>query len=140
MKAKAKDKKVKVWDSPSGAVITPVFVFEGVQYYEIKDIFSSYAMRAMEALSIYETWNMRVTREYLLQHIAAMKEATTTKFSIPEIIKLYNNLEERLNFVIPTEDIILEMAAVKYFDENESPMKYDREYCKAKVARWKRET
>lgn len=130
-------KKAKVWDSPSGAVITPAFEFNGVQYYEIKDMFSLYAQRAMDALAIYEIWNKRVTDEYLRAHIEAMKEATTTKFSIPDIIKLYQHLEERMNFVIPTEDIILEMAAVKYFDGSESPMKYDREYCKEKVKTWK---
>ena len=125
-------------DIRDGNVITFAFESGGVNYWEVKDVFSTYALRAMEALAIYEQWEMRCTKEYLRAHIAAVK-ASLNKGMLTEVAQLYNNLEERLNFAIPTEDIIWQFASVVYFDENESPYKYDHDYGKEKIARWRKD-
>jgi len=125
-------------DIQDGSVITLDFDSGGVNYWEVKDVFNTYVLRAMEALAVYEQWEMRCTVEYLRSHIAAMK-ASVNKGMLTEVVQLYNNLEERLNFAIPTEDIIWHFAAVKYFDENESPYKYDHEYAKEKINKWRKE-
>ncbi len=44
---------------------------------------------------------------------------------------------ERLNFVVPTSDIIWRLCSVVFFDETESPYRYDPEYAKTKIAKWK---
>jgi len=133
--------KSKPFKVEEGHVITPAFKSGGVQYYRMTDIFNTYAFRALDALAVYEQWQMRCTPEYLVAHKEAMKKLLSDphKIDITSIVKLYNNLEERLAFAIPTEDIIWNFAAVVYFDENENPYKYDPEYGKQKIARWKKD-
>lgn len=133
-------KKPKVWaDLQSGTRVEPAFVSGGIQYYYVKDTFNTFAGRALEALAVYEKWNMRCSREYLLAHVEAVNKVLNSPKSInlTEIMKLNANLSERLSFAMPTEDIIWEFAAVAFFDDTESPYHYDPAYGKEKIKRWK---
>lgn len=109
---------------------------DGTQYYYIKDVFNTFASRALDALAIYEQWSMRCSSEYLKEHAKAV-EIATNKGRLTDVARLNGNLIERLNFALPTEELIYQFAAVVYFDENESPYRYDPEYGKEKIARWK---
>jgi hypothetical protein len=131
------DKPLKIWPNESGVVISHAFTLGGEHYYYVKDVFNTFAHRAMEALAVYDRWNMRCTRQYLLDWKASMKEVTTSKIDFNEFYKLLGELYERLDFALPTEEIIFEFAAVAFFDEHESPYKYDNEYGKEKITRWK---
>lgn len=131
-------KPLKIWPNENGVVISHAFTTEsGEHYYYIKDVFNTFAQRAMEALSVYDKWEMRCTRDYLLDWMMAMDKVTTSTINFHEFYKLLGELKERINFAIPSEEIIYEFAAVAYFDKNESPYKYDPEYGKQKIARWK---
>lgn len=121
-----------------GHVVHKAFKSGNVQYYYIKDTFNTFALRAMDALAIYEQWEMRCTKEYLYAHAMAV-DAALNKGMLTEVASLNNNLKERQAFAIPTEDIIYQFASIVYFDENESPYRYDPEYGKEKIARWKKD-
>lgn len=134
-------KKKQPFKVEEGHVIEKAFVSGGVQYYRMVDIFNMYAMRALDALSVYEQWQMRCSLEYLQAHKEAMKKLLSDpkQINITEIVKLYTHLDERLMLALPTEDIIWNFAAVLYFDESESPYRYDPEYGKQKIARWRKD-
>ena len=131
----ASQKQFKV---DEGHVIYKAFKSGGVQYYYIKDTFNTFAMRAMDALAIYEQWQMRCTSEYLRAYVEA-SDAALNKGLLTEAASLNQRMKERLDFAIPTEDIIWNFAAVVYFDENESPYKYDHEYGKEKINKWRKD-
>lgn len=124
-----------------GHVITPAFISGGVQYYQLHDIFNSFCARAMDALALYENWQMRCTITFLQAHTTAIDAILRDpkKINIMDIGDLNSKLKERLQWAIPTEELIYKFAAVAYFDESESPYKYDNSYGEQKIKRWKKE-
>lgn len=134
---KRKPKPVK-WNLEKGHVVDEAFVLDGVQYFMIKDAFNTYAERGLYALSVYEEWNQRCTREHLQAFTHNIRNIYNSKnIELSEIIKLNEQMIERLNFVVPTSDIIWRLCSVVFFDETESPYRYDPEYAKTKIAKWK---
>jgi hypothetical protein len=134
-----KKPKLKTWDLPEGHVVIPAFIDRGVQYYELKDILNSFAVRAMSALAVYEEWEMRITKEDLTEFIINFENflRNPKEINVIDMVKIVELLKERLTFPVPTEDIAYKFAAIRYFDANESPFKADPEYMKAKIKRWK---
>ena len=132
--------KKKEFKVEEGHVITPVFISGGVQYYQLHDIFNSFCARAMDALSVYEQWGMRCTKTFLEGHVEAVKAALSDpkRINIVDIVNLNNKIKERLDWAVPSEELIWKFAAVAYFDESESPYKYDNKYGEDKIARWKK--
>jgi hypothetical protein len=128
-----------IWQLEEGHVIEPAFISGGVQYYRLKDYFNTFSMRGLMALQVYEEWNMRFQREHLVAFIESMEKVTNDPKSIKigEIIKLVAMMKERMEWIVPTSEIIYKFASVAFFDKNESPYSYDPEYCKEKIARWK---
>lgn len=126
------------WVVDEGHVIIPAFESGGVQYYMMKDIFNSFAGRALDAMAIYEKWSMRTTPEFMGGWLQALENTINANpIKITEVAEMINVMRERINFAIPTESIIWELASVAFFDRNESPYRYDTEYAKDKIARWK---
>ena len=126
------------WVVDEGHVIIPAFESGGVQYYMMKDIFNSFAGRALDAMAIYEKWSMRTTPEFMGGWLQALENTINANpIKITEVAEMINVMRERINFAIPTESIIWELASVAFFDRNESPYRYDPEYAKDKIARWK---
>lgn len=128
------------WPHPvdEGAVIVPAFVSGGIQYFMMKDIFNSFAGRALDAMSVYEKWSMRSSPEFMKAWLEALENTINANpIKITEVADMINVMRERINFALPTESIIWELAGVAFFDENESPYKYDPEYAREKIARWK---
>ena len=124
-----------------GHVIYPAFFSDGIQYYYIKDTFNTFAARALDALAIYEQWQMRCSREFLIAHVQAVNKTLSdpAKINIVNLVKLNSALAERLDFAIPSEDLVWQFAAVVFFDEKESPYRYDHQYGKEKIARWRKD-
>jgi len=131
--------KVKNWELKTGHVVTPKFISNGIQYYELKDTFNTFTDRGMQALRVYEEWNMRCTKDYLLEYLEADEKlfSNPKEINVLQIANLRNMLKERLTFIVPTPQLIYNMAAVAFFDENESPYLYDDKYCREKIERWK---
>ena len=127
------------WQLEEGNVIIPAFISDGVQYYQLKDYFNTFSLRGLMALQVYEEWNMRMTREQLQEFIDKADRVLSNpkQINIGEISRLVANMKERLDFVMPTTEIVYKFASVAFFDKNESPYSYDPEYCKDKIKRWK---
>jgi hypothetical protein len=128
-----------VWQIEEGHVIEPAFISGGVQYYRLKDYFNTFSLRGLMALQVYEEWNMRMTREQLTEFINKFDKIMSNPkaINIGEMARLVGGLKERVEFVMPTTEIVYKFASVAFFDRNESPYSYDPEYCKAKIKRWK---
>lgn len=132
------EQKPKTWVLEEGHVVEPAFVSGGVQYFMMKDSFNTFCMRALDGIAVYEKWEMRCDRNYLIQFAKALEAALNSNpLKIENIFKLKMQLDDRLNFALPSEEIIYEFASVVFFDENESPYKYDEQYNKKKIERWK---
>lgn len=122
---------------PEGHVIEWAFEVEGVNYWTLKDRMNTFAQRALEALAVYERWNMRCTDEFIRAYANAITNTINSgKIELTAIVDLNNKLIERLSFSIPTEDIIWQFASVVFFDDKESPYRYDPDYAKEKIAFW----
>ena len=135
----SKFRKKPIWQLEEGHVIEPAFISNGVQYYRLKDYFNTFSSRGLTALQVYEEWNMRLTKEHLKMFIDRFDEIVNDpkQIKVSELWKIVGMLKERLDFVVPTTDLIYKFASVAYFDKNESPYSYDPEYAKEKIARWK---
>lgn len=126
------------WVVDEGHVISPAFISGGVQYYMMKDIFNSFSGRALDAMAVYEKFQMRSTPEFMRMWLDALENTLNANpIKITEVATMINVMRERVNFALPTESIIWELAAVAFFDRNESPYRYDPEYAKEKIERWK---
>lgn len=132
----------KPWPHPveEGHVIVPAFESGGVQYYQLHDLFNSFAGRALDAEDVYNRWSRRCSDEFLRGWLTALEnEVNSPTIKILEIGKLVQALKERLDFALATSELTWELAAVAFFDESESPYKYDPYYAKQKIARWKQD-
>lgn len=128
-----------VWQIDEGHVIEPAFISGGVQYYRLKDYFNTFSLRGLMALQVYEEWNMRMSKEQLMEFIDKADKVLSNpkQINIGEIARLVSMLKERVEFIIPTSDLVYKFASVAFFDKNESPYSYDPEYNKEKITRWK---
>ena len=120
------------------APIKEAFVDNGITYYMFEDIFSMPCQRALEATTFYEEMQSRISKEYLTEYIDAMTNVLSNSKSIDvtKIVMLVNTLKERSEFIIDS-DIVFKLAAVMYFDKNESPYKFDMKYNLGKIKSWK---
>lgn len=114
------------------------FTYDGVDYYHFPDQFQAPSGRQMMALAFYEELNMRCDKEYLEAHTKAIDDILNSKkIQLQKILQLNMYLKERLE-LIPLPDYIYRMASVVFFDLSESVYKYDDDYNKKKIAKWKK--
>jgi len=118
--------------------ITEAFRLDGVTYYMFDDQFKLPTGRGLCALTIYEEFNMRCTREYLELHTRAMEKLLSDpkKINIQAIAIINKNLGERLNLAM-FPDHIYKLASVVFFDKDESPYNYVYQYNAMKIEKWK---
>lgn len=104
------------------------------------DIFSAPFQRAFEAQTFYTELQMRVDKDYLNQHTDAMDKILSDPkgINIGDVALMNTQLKERLEFIVDA-DLLYKLASVLYFDENESPYKYDFAYGAKKIAKWKKD-
>lgn len=123
-----------------GHVIVPIAEIGDVQYYTMKDVFNTFTERALSALDVYEEWDQRTRKDDHIAFYNALEELLSDpkKIKIGEIASLVTNMKKRVEWVIPTTDIILKFTSVALFDENESPYKYDEAYGRDKINKWKK--
>ena len=132
-------KEALVWNLEKGHVCKEAFILNGESFYMIEDVHNTYSERGLYALRVYDEWNRRATPEYLKLHYTANRNMYNSRtIELSELIRANEDLGQRLNFVIPTEDIIWKMCSVMFFDKSESPYRYDPEYAKTKIAKWKK--
>ena len=122
-------------------VIKEAFVYKGVQYYMFNDPFEVSAGRGLYSMTFFEEMLARVDREYLEYHTKAMDAVLSnpTKTDLPTIVKLNENLKERLTFQIALPEHVYKLASIIFFDKSESPFRYDADYNKKKIEQWQKD-
>lgn len=128
------------WQLHEGHTIVPAFTVGGVQYYGLQDSFNTFTERGFQALAVYDEWNNRMTNEHLKAFIDVMYEnlsGSNGKIDIMNISQLVIMIKERLEWIVPTQDLLYKMAGVAFFDEHESPYIYDAKYAEKKIKFWK---
>jgi hypothetical protein len=130
--------KVKSFMIDNQYKITEAFRLDGVTYYQFDDQFKLPTGRGLCALTIYEEFNMRCTREYLELHTRAMEKlfSDPKKINIQAMVIINKNLQERLNLAM-FPDHIYKLASVVFFDKTESYYNYDYAYNQKKIEKWK---
>ena len=128
-----------IWQNKDGLTIVPAFVCGGVQYYEVPGFASIPYKRGLEAVSVFEEVEMRITKERLQAYVASVENILSApeKINIMELSILTKNLKDRLDWII-SPDTIYKLASVVYFDDNESPDAYNALYGQRKIAHWKK--
>lgn len=118
--------------------IDPAFSLDGVDYYQFANQEEVPTGRGFAALMVYNEMDMRCDREYLELHTKAMDKLLSDpkKISIGYIAQINANLKDRLNLMV-VPDFIYKLASVVFFDDTESPYKYDLDYNTAKIEKWK---
>ena len=120
------------------AVIVPSFSVGGKTYYQFADINAMPYQRGLMAVAVYNELEMRCTRDYLEQHVEAIDNILSkSEIDIYAIKTLNNQMKARLSLKTDTE-LMYKLASVAFWDENESPVSYDPEYNKKKIAHWKK--
>ena len=78
---------------------------------------------------MYNELSMRCSHEYLLAHTTAVDNILNDKknIKITELARLNMFLKERLELIVEGE-IIMKLASVVFFDENEKPYEYNYKY------------
>jgi hypothetical protein len=118
--------------------VVEAFKLEGTTYYMFDDSFKIPSGRGLCALTIYEEFEMRCTKEYLKTHIRAVEVILSDpkKININALAIIHRNLKERLDLAA-FPDHIYKLASVIFFDDSESPYSYDFAYSKKKIEKWK---
>lgn len=134
--------KPQVWKLETGHVVEPAFYDDGIQHFMMNDVFNIYNQRGLVALDVFDQWQKRCTYEYLVAVVTKRKEIyRRTPFTTDDLLELKqidNDVDERLKFVVATPDIAWKLASVIFFDEKESPYRYDEKYNNEKIERWKK--
>lgn len=120
--------------------IVDAFELKGIRYKMFDDTFKVPTGRGLCALTIYEEFNMRCTREYLQVHVRAVELILSDpkKININALAIIHRNLKERLDLAL-FPDHVYKLASVIFFDETESPYNYDYKYNNQKIEKWKQD-
>lgn len=130
-------------------VIEPSFIYGGEQHFCFKDIFTVPCFRSLMALQAYEEVSMRMNRDFLIEDMKATKtlhERMKGYMNTGNLIEAYESLKEadrlleqkkeRLEWIFEP-NVLYNLASIVYFDASENPLKYDQEYAKKKIEKWK---
>lgn len=120
--------------------IKEAFIYQGVKYYMYEDIFQLPTIRALQALDYYDEFSMRCTKDFLLAFVEKQEEILSNpkKLDLIQLATLTKYLRERLE-MIPVQDHIFRLASVMFFDSNEDPLYFNRDYANKKIEAWKKD-
>ena len=123
-----------------GLIVSHAFTCGGTEYFELDSIYNLPTQRGKAAIQIYEEVRMKCEYEDLLAHTAAVDNLFKGDIKFKELAqlkKLNDSLSERLKIAIDP-DLIYKLASVVFFNKTESPIIWDAEYAKKKIALWKK--
>lgn len=120
--------------------VIPAFECGGEQFYMFDSQMEVPAGRQFATLAFYAEMDCRMDREYWELHYKAMEKILNDpkKIKVGVIAQINQALKERLE-LMATPHFIYKLASVVFFTKDESPYKYDYEYNKKKIERWKEE-
>ena len=111
-------------------VIDYAFTLGGVDYYQFNDFNSVPCERGFAALEFFTELDQRCTRDYLKSFCkAGLDEINNTKgIRLTEIVKLFFQLQERLDMIIEPK-IAFKLCGVVFFDATENPYRFEYKKC-----------
>ena len=123
------------WNKEHRHIIVPAFKWKGVQYYQLDDYMNIPCKRALEAIRIYEEFNNRASRSFMLAKCDEIDSALNSGL-LTEAARINRDIKDRLNMVY-SPDLVINLASIIYFDDNEDPLTYEVDYNKRKVSAWR---
>ncbi len=119
------------------------FTCGGVDYYEFADPFNIPPHRGYALFLEWSLMKAKITEEYLNKHAEAndaiLKKDHKNVFEAKTDFKKVNDqLKERMRFLAFDLENLYRVAAVHFFDKNESPEIYDKDHAMEKIASWRR--
>jgi len=118
-------------------IIEWAFNVGSTDYYTYADIFSLPYERGLMAVAVYNELDMRIGRDYMEKHTAAMDELLSSNtIDIFKIKVLNEQIKQRMALVTDI-DLLYKIASVVFFDKNENPAIYEADYCAKKIKLWK---
>lgn len=133
-------KKSPTWQINEGCVIVPAFELGGTQYYCLEDAYKTFTERGFQALAVYEEWNNRMTHDMMKAFVNEMMDQLSGRngeINLNKVHELTQMVKERIEWPVPTTELLWKMAGVSFFDESESPYVYDEKYARKKIQFWK---
>ena len=133
-------KSSPTWQINEGCVIVPAFELAGRQYYTLEDGYKTFVERGFQALAIYDEWENRMTNNKLKEFINEMMDQLSGRSGQVDLNKVHSLVQmakERIEWPVPTTELLWKMAGVAFFDESESPYVYDEKYARKKIQFWK---
>lgn len=121
--------------------IVPAFEWKGETYYMHEDPMNTATGRGLTAMMFLEEVMMRCSADYLKAHIEACEQIFSHphKINLPMLMKLNNNLKERVGLLVALPDHVYKMASITFFTKAESPYRYDQAFNKKKIKAWSEE-
>jgi hypothetical protein len=117
--------------------IEEAFTVEGRTFYRYKDYFNIPYERGLKTITFYEEARMKITYEYLEEHVKAVdKLLKSQKIDIFKVKALNDVLAERLKWFTDTE-ILYKLASIVFFEKGEDPRTYDFKFNAEKIEFWK---
>lgn len=118
--------------------IVPAFELKGVTYYMHEDPLNTATGRGLTAMMFMEEILMRCNVSYLKDHVAACETIFNDpkQTNLPALIRLNNNLKERVNFLVALPEHVYKLASVVFFTKEESPYYYDAKFNEKKIKQW----
>lgn len=117
--------------------IEEAFSIEGRTFYRYKDYFNIPYERGLKTITFYEEARMKITYEYLEEHIKAIdKLLKSQKIDVYKIKALNDIMAERMKWAVDTE-ILYKLASIVFFEKDEDPRTYDFKHNAEKIQFWK---
>ncbi len=118
--------------------IEEAFSIDGRTFYRFKDYFNIPYERGLKTITFYEEVRMKITYEYMQQHVEAVdKVLKSQKIDVYKLKNLNDILKERLTWYVDT-DILYKLASIVFFEKSEDPRTYDFKYNAEKIEFWKK--
>jgi hypothetical protein len=121
--------------------IVPAFEWKGTTYYMHEDPMNAATGRGLTAMMFMEEILMRCSVDYLKSHVDACEAifSDPRKINLPMLMKLNNNMKERISLLVALPEQVFKMASVVFFTKEESPYRYDYAFNKTKIKAWSEE-
>jgi len=110
--------------------LIPAFEWRGETYYMHEDPMNVATGRGLSAMMFMEELLMRCSVDYLKHHVEACDKIfqDPKKINLPMLIKLNQNLKERVSLLAAMPQHVFKMASIVFFTKDESPFRYDQKF------------
>ena len=124
-----------VWSGEKANYPLPyAFTLNGIRYFNYTSLSSIPTYRALAIQTYFKEAQEGLDLEKIKAFNSAIK-ASANKGNLEDVFKYASWIEEAVKFIYQP-DIYFKLASIWYLDESESPVYYDYEYNRRKIAGW----